>query len=203
MVLPKDPHKPGSSERFGAAFYRRFYGARATRVAAFEDYEVRARLLAAYAALLRAPVRRILDVGAGTGHFRKALMGCFKRAEYVGIEVSEYACERHGWLNRSIVDYAPAREFDLIVCHDVLQYLVRADAVRAIANLKALCAGLLYCTVLTREDWNDNCDQSRTDGDVNLRSAAWYRRRLADDFCKLGTGVYIANRFAGQLSALA
>ena len=202
LVLSKDPQKSAGSERFDAAFYRRFYRARTTRVATFEDYTVRARLLASYATLLRAPIRRILDVGAGTGHFRKALLGYFKRAEYVGIEVSQYVCERHGWLNHSIVDYAPVREFDLIVCHDVLQYLARADAIRAITNLNALCGHLLYCTVLTREDWNDNCDQTRTDGDVNLRSVAWYRRRLAHDFRKLGTGVYVANRFACQLSAL-
>jgi len=49
----------------------------------------------------------------------------------------------------------------------------------------------LYVSALTREDWRENCDRSRTDRAVNLRSGAWYRRRLQKSFRYLGVGVWL------------
>ena len=45
--------------------------------------------------------------------------------------------------------------------------------------------------VLTIEDWRENCDRSRTDGDVHMRSTRWYRRRLSRWFVNIGGGVYL------------
>ena len=70
------------------------------------------------------------------------------------------------------------RRYDLVVCHDVLQYLDDAGAARALVNLARLARGALYFSVLTRRDWRQAADQSRTDRDVHLRSADWYQRRL-------------------------
>ena len=72
----------------------------------------------------------------------------------------------------------------------------------ALQNLEILCSGLLYFTVLTREDWHAHCDQSRTDGDVHLRNAKWYRQHLRRGFQRLGTGVYIARTAAPVIFAL-
>jgi hypothetical protein len=45
--------------------------------------------------------------------------------------------------------------------------------------------------VLTREDWEENCDQSRTDPAVSLRAGAWYRRELSKSFLHLGAGFWL------------
>lgn len=78
-----------------------------------------------------------------------------------------------------------------MVCYDVLQYLSDRDASRAIANLAKLSRVAVYVSALTREDWRDNCDRSRTDRAVHLRPGDWYRRRLRRRFDHLGLGVWL------------
>jgi hypothetical protein len=80
---------------------------------------------------------------------------------------------------------------DLVVCYDVLQYLDDRDAARALLNLHRLTRAALYVSALTREDWRENCDRQRSDGNVHLRSGQWYRRRLKRNFNHLGCGVWL------------
>lgn len=181
---------PPASDPFGADYFHRFYGQRNTRVAEPADSVRLARFIAAYASMLEIPVRRILDVGAGTGRFRRPLLRAFPAARYDGIDVSEYACARHGWRCCSVTQLTRG-SFDLVICNDVLQYLPRAEAALAMARLAERCDGLLYFAALTREDWEQNCDRSRTDHDVHVRSTRWYRRRLADGFRNLGGGLFL------------
>ena len=82
-------------------------------------------------------------------------------------------------------------QFDLVICYDVLQYLDATETQRALRNLARVCRGLLYFGVLTREDWEENCDQSRTDPAVSLRGGAWYRRELGRNFRHLGAGFWL------------
>ncbi|MCY4495706.1 MAG: hypothetical protein OXC14_00285, partial [Rhodospirillaceae bacterium] len=77
-----------------------------------------------------------------------------------------------------------------------------ADAGAAIANLATLCRGALYFGALTREDWEENCDRFRTDGEVSLRSARWYRRRLQRDFTPIGGGLFLRKPVAVTLWSL-
>jgi hypothetical protein len=85
------------------------------------------------------------------------------------------------------------------VCYDVLQYLEDRDAARAIANFANLSRAALYVSALTREDWRENCDRSRTDRSVYLRSGDWYRRRLRRSFRHLGYGVWLRKDVAALL----
>ncbi len=133
----------------------------------------------------------MLDAGCGLGHLRAPVRQFFPRARYVGLEASDYLCRKYGWVRDSIAVYAPARPFDLVFCHDVLQYLPEREAVRALANLGRLCCGALYFSVLTAEDWRRNADRGRTDAGVHLRPAAWYRARLARNFRPLGGGLLV------------
>jgi trans-aconitate methyltransferase len=148
-------------------------------------------LIAAILAQAGIPVRRILDAGCGIGLLRKPFSELLPRARYMGVDASDYLCARFGWTKGSVVDYAPKRPSDLVVCYDVLQYLDDRDAARAIANLARLTRAALYISALTREDWRDNCDRSRTDRAVHLRSGDWYRRRLKRQFRYLGFGVWL------------
>jgi 2-polyprenyl-3-methyl-5-hydroxy-6-metoxy-1,4-benzoquinol methylase len=124
--------------------------------------------------MLRAPLKRLLP-----------------RAQYTGLDPSEYLCGRYGWEHGEIEHYRASAPFDLVICYDVLQYLERGRASRAIANLSKLCRGVLYFSALTRVDWEWNCDPERTDPNVHLRSARWYRSRLQQNFREAGVGFWL------------
>ncbi len=179
------------TSRFGAEYYRRYYQDPATRVVTRAEMTVRARLIAAALTHAAIPVRRILDAGCGVGLLRQPFAAALPRARYEGLEASEYLCRRHGWTRGSVVDYLPTVPSDLLVCYDVLQYLDDASAARALANFRRLTRAALYFSALTRKDWRDHCDQTRTDRAVHLRSGDWYRRRLARHFRYIGFGLWL------------
>jgi len=177
--------------RFDRDYYRRYYFDPRTAVISRAEMRARARLIAAYVTHIGLPVRRILDAGCGTGALRGTLLRHLPRSTYVGLETSEYLCERYGWERGLIEAYRTKLPFDLVICYDVLQYLDEKNAGAAIANLARLCRGVLYCTVLTRADWLHNCDRKRTDANVHLRSGAWYRARLRRGFREIGAGLWL------------
>jgi SAM-dependent methyltransferase len=176
---------------FDRDYYQRYYYDPQTAVTNKREMQSRARLIAAYVEHTGLPARRILDAGCGTGMLRPWLKRYLPRASYTGIESSEYLCERYGWQHAQIESYRPSAAFDVVVCYDVLQYLDPATGDRALANFGKLCRGVLYFTALTRLDWDLNCDQSRTDSNVFLRSARWYRSRLRRDFREAGCGFWL------------
>jgi SAM-dependent methyltransferase len=184
---------PDLGSIFGAAYFKQFYLTRSTRVVTPAEMRTRARLIAAILAQAGVPVRRILDAGCGIGLLQAPFSEVLPRARYQGLDASSYLCERFGWIQGSVVDYAARRPSDLVVCYDVLQYLDDRAAGRAIANLARLTRAALYVSALTREDWRDNCDRSRTDRAVHLRPGDWYRRRLKRHFRYLGFGVWLRN----------
>lgn len=159
----------------------------------------RALLIAAVLGHAGVPVRSILDAGCGIGLLRKPFAEALPRARYLGLETSEYLCERYGWTKGSVTDFSPRSPSDLLVCYDVLQYLDDRDAARAMANLAKLTTAALYISALTREDWRENCDRARTDRAVHLRPGDWYRRRLRGRFRYLGFGVWLRKNVAAIL----
>jgi SAM-dependent methyltransferase len=177
--------------QFDAAYFKRFYFDRETRVTSREEMRARAEVIAAILRQARHPIGSILDAGCGIGMLKPAFARELKHARYVGLEASEYLCRRFGWVQGSIVDFKPAAPFDLVVCYDVLQYLEDRAAVRAMGNLGRLSRVALYFSALTIEDWRRNCDRSRTDSAVTMRPAAWSRARLQRNFYYLGLGVWI------------
>ena len=177
--------------RFNANYYRRYYQDRCTRVADPEYYRRLARFIASYSALLDISIKTIVDLGCGTGALQKPLLAEFKRAVYTGIEQSPYACEKYGWVRACASEFGTAQAYDLVVCHDVMQYLDDTRAAKALGNFHKLAGKLVYFSVLTEEDWQLNVDQNLTDRDVYLRPAQWYRRRLKSKFKNLGGGLYL------------
>jgi 2-polyprenyl-3-methyl-5-hydroxy-6-metoxy-1,4-benzoquinol methylase len=151
----------------------------------------RANLIAAYTRHIGCPVSSILDAGCGLGLMREPLLRALPGATYVGLEYSEYLCDRYGWVQGSLDSYRPRKPFDLVVCFDVLQYLDDKSAEKAMRNFARLCRGVLFFSALTRRDWRENADQSRTDSDVTMRTGAWYRKRLAQNFRPIGAGFWI------------
>jgi trans-aconitate methyltransferase len=180
-----------AAARFDAAYFKRFYFDRETRVTTRQEMRVRAELIAAILRQAQHPIRSILDAGCGIGLMKSSLARVLPRARYTGLETSDYLCSRYGWTQGSVADFKPRAPFDLVLCYDVLQYLDDRTASRAMANLARLSQTALYFSALTREDWRENCDRTLTDRDVRMRPAAWYRRRLRRRFNHLGFGVWI------------
>ncbi len=176
---------------FDSAYFRKYYFDSSTRVTSAAEMQSRARLIAAILHHAGIPVRSILDMGCGIGLLRKPFAKALPRARYVGVESSEYLCARYHWIKGSVTDFAPRSPSDLVICYDVLQYLNDRDAARAIVNLAKLTRAALYVSALTREDWRENCDRTRTDRAVHLRAGDWYRRRLEKGFNYLGLGVWL------------
>jgi SAM-dependent methyltransferase len=193
-VSPRSTRAPGRSTRdapFGREYYQRYYHDPRTAVTSRSEMRARARLIAAGCEHLGLPVRRILEAGCGTGLLRAQLKRLMPRAQYVALEASEYLCQRYGWQQGRIEDFRARTPFDLVACYDVLQYLDGAAAAGALANFARLCRGALYFSALTRHDFEHNCDLRRTDPDVHLRSARWYRALLTPRFREAGLGLWI------------
>src|SRR3954453_5234093 len=119
---------------FDRAYYDRFYFNARTAVTTKLEARNRARLIVAHADYIGLPVRRILDAGCGTGMLRAPLLRSLPRAQYTGLETSEYLCNRYGWEHGLLEEYRASTPFDLVVCYDVLQYLDAKKASRALAN---------------------------------------------------------------------
>ena len=176
---------------FDRDYYQRFYYDPRTAVTTRREMQARAHLIAAFAEHTGLPVRRILDAGCGTGMLRAPLLKRLKKAQYTGLETSEYLCERYGWEHGEIQDYRASSPFDLVICYDVLQYLDGPTAAGVLENFAKLCRGILYFSALTKLDWQFNCDTSRTDSAVHLRSGLWYRKHLRQNFSEAGAGFWL------------
>jgi len=177
--------------QFGPEYFERYYFNPRTAVATRREMQARARLIAALIDHLGLPVRRILEAGCGTGMLRAALKRLLPHAHYAALDSSEYLCRRYGWERGRIESYRTRAPFDLVICYDVLQYLEAPAARRALENFGRLCRGVLYFSALTSLDYQRNCDPQRTDANVHLRSAHWYRTRLKRQFREAGLGFWL------------
>ncbi|MDH3377498.1 MAG: class I SAM-dependent methyltransferase [Gammaproteobacteria bacterium] len=180
-----------SSSVFGEDYYARYYHVPESRIESVEETEARIDFVCKYITYLDQRIKTVLDLGCGVGHWQSAIGRSFPGAQYTGVEYSEYLCDRYGWELGSVATFDAKHRFDFVICYDVLQYLDDRQAERAIENLCRLCRGVLYFGVLTKQDWQENCDQQRTDGDVYLRKGKWYRRRLRPEFQNLGGGLFL------------
>lgn len=201
--------KRQSPERksFGADYYRRYYKDKNTRVSDSTEIRRLATFVAGYLEYLEVDVRTILDVGCGVGHWQTAGKELWPTARYYGVEYSEHLCQQFGWHQGSIVTLDPKAElgrarFDLVICQGVRQYLGDRAAATAPDNLAQWSSGALYLEALTELDWQENCDQTVTDGDVHLRSGSFYRKRLGKHFQTYGGGVFCSRRAGVSLFEL-
>jgi SAM-dependent methyltransferase len=177
---------------FNASYYHKYYQDPATRVGEPETWRSLTDFLFAYLKYLEVPVERVLDLGCGIGLWREEVLRHHPSAKYVGVEKSLHACRKYGWKYGSVTSFRSKQPFDLVICHEVMQYLDDAEAEAAIENLAVLARSALYLKALTIRDWQQNCDQEKTDGGVYLRTAAWYRKRLKRHFLACGGGLFLA-----------
>ena len=187
--------KSASATIFDEAYYQRFYFDKKTSVVDPEHMERLGTFVCSYLKYLRVPVQRVLDVGCGIGLWKGIVAQHFPGAAYQGVEFSAYLCERFGWQQGSVVDYAAHEPFDLVICQGVLPYLSPPDLKRALHNLGRLSKGALYVEAVSREDYErETIDEDLTDNRVFRHRAELYRRGLAEGCLELGGGVWLSRQ---------
>ncbi len=176
--------------RFDDAYYRRFYKDPGTRV---YDQRRHAKLVTGVVSLIEwfgVELTDVLDVGAGLGWWGEWLRKNRKGVKVVSTELERDICAKYGHVQADVTTLRLEQTFDLVVCQGVLPYLDATGAEAGIENLAAMCHGFLYLEAITSDDMKDAIDAQRTDLRVNLRPAAWYRKRLAPHFREVGAGLY-------------
>lgn len=197
---------PASAERFDRAYFDKWYRDPAHRVRT--DVE-RARqvafALAAAELLLERPVRTVLDVGAGEGHWQPVLARLRPALRYTGVDPSTHAVARFGAKRHILLggietlDALPlAPSYDLVCCVGMLYYLSEAQFRRGIRLIAERSGGLAYLELFAKED--------ELEGDLPIgtaRPAAWYRREMRRaGWTSLGQHCWVTARMADRVSAL-
>jgi len=175
---------------FDAAYFRRYYEARRSRVYGAEQVANLAQGVTGFLAWFGCELDRVLDVGAGIGLWRDWFRAHRPDVRYRSIDVSEYASASYGHEHRDITRWRARETFDLVVCQGVLPYLDEAACEKAVANMAAMCRGFLYLEAVTARDLREVCDRARTDLTVHARPATFYRGLLARHFEPLGCGLH-------------
>lgn len=191
------------ADAFDHDYYQRFYFNRKTRVLDQAHVDKLGNFVCSYASYLGITVRRVLDVGCGLGLWKSVIERHFPSARYVGVEYSEYLCQRFGWQRGSVVDYRARIPFDLVICQGVLPYLADAQAREAMRNLGLLCRGVLYVEAVTKEDFEQGViDEALTDAAMKRRPARFYKKGLSSSFEAIGGGVFVQRAAEPPLYAL-
>lgn len=177
-------------KRYDADYYARWYHAPATRVKTPADLARTVAMVVGIAEYhLERPIRTVLDLGCGEGRWRAPLLRLRPRAAYLGVDGSAFAIERWGrrrnllrWDLAELDRFKLPMPVDLVVCHDVIQYLDDEVARTLARGIRRLCDGVAHVNAFTAED-----DFIGDRADHVARPARWYRRLLGADGWR-GTG---------------
>lgn len=194
------------TKQYDEAYFDRWYRDPRHRVNTPAGVRRKVRLVLGIAeVLLERPVKRILDVGCGEAPWRAHFRGERPKAEYVGIDSSDYAVERfgptrgirHGTFG-TVGQVGLDGTFDLVVCCDVLQYVRAEELGPGLRAIAALLDGVAYLEAFTSAD--------ELEGDKrhwHQRTPAWYRHAFRDaGLTAVGMHCYVGERLRGATLAL-
>ena len=155
--------------------------------------------------VLSRPVRSVLDVGCGEGHWAPVIRRLRPRARYVGVDPSPYVIGRFGTRRHIVCGTIAALDglplggpFDLIVCCAMLNYLEPSDVARGLRQISGQLRGVAHIELFVRGD--------PVDGD--FRGWHWYTRPWADRAIRraglvpIGLHCYVGRDLARELCAL-
>ena len=175
---------PASAGRktYDEAYFTKWYRDPRTRVHAPDSVHRKVRMVLGVAEYyLRRKLRSVLDVGAGEGTWGRELRRMRPGIRYVGVDPSEWVVGRYGRRRNirlgsfeDVPSMKLGRNFDLIICADVLQYIPDPVLTRGVRHLAGLLAGVAFLEAYTIGD--------DMEGDLegwHPRSKAQYRRIFA------------------------
>jgi hypothetical protein len=177
------------NEEFDRAYFERYYGKQPIHTV--NEIAHLATAVHEMLAWWAAPVRSVLEVGAGRGDWSNWYRTLHPTVRVTSTDVSEHSCATFGHKRRDIAQWAPKRPFDLVICTDVLQYLDDRAATRALRNLTTATRTCLYFDALTSFDAKHTVERSKTDLNATLRTGDWYRQRLSRGFTQAGAGLWV------------
>jgi SAM-dependent methyltransferase len=163
-------------------------------------------VVAATEHLLGRSVRTVLDVGCGEANWLAPLRRLRPRVQYTGVDTSEYVVSRFG-ASRNVrlgaidtMDQLRLRkDYDLILCVGMLNYLEPAQLRAGLANLYQLAQGVVYLELFTSADRGVFGDT----GGAWLRSPTWYRARIREArFIPCGMHVHVPDWLREHTSAM-
>jgi len=168
---------------YDRAYFDRWYRATRTRVFTRAEIERRVRfVLDAAEQVIERPVRSVLDVCCGEGHWQPVIKRLRPRASYAGVDVSEYAIERFGRrrnlrLGRfgDLGMLGLEGPYDLIVCAGALYYIDTSELARGLRAIGTLLEGVAFLEIFTEHD-----DLTGNVGDIRRRSAEEYDRLMRE-----------------------
>ena len=193
-------------KRYDRDYFERFYRKQRTRVHSPEDVARKVRLAVAAAEfMLGREIRTVLDIGAGEGAWFPILRRMRRDIRYVGIEPSTYAVERYGKARQlklghfdRLDEARVGKDFDLIVCADVMNYLTTPELHRGLAQIVKRLRGLAYLEIYTSQD--------ELVGDlasIDLRAPRYYTRALRDaGLIRCGMHCYVGEKLAHNVVAM-
>jgi SAM-dependent methyltransferase len=154
--------------------------------------------------MLQRAIRSVLDIGAGEGSWAPVLRRVRPGARYLGVEPSEYALAKYG-TRRGLVRgslgslplSATRKQWDLVVCCGVLNYVTDGELDFGLARIARLAQGVAYLELFASGD--------EVVGDLrgSRAPAAHYRQLLrAHGLVQCGPHCYVGPKFEGDLLAL-
>lgn len=163
-------------------------------------------VVAAAEHVLGRALRTVLDVGCGEGNWRAPLRRLRPRVRYTGVDASEYVVARYGArrdIRLGTIDSLDSlrlrREYDLILCVGMLNYLPPTQLRAGLAQVYERAAGLVYLELFTSADRDVLGDTAGT----RFHSTAWYRTRIRDaGFSSCGLHCYIPASMRENTSAM-
>jgi len=154
--------------------------------------------------LLERPLRSVLDIGCGEGAWQPTVRKLRQSARYVGVDPSNYAVDRYGTRRnlrvgglRDLRRLDLGGPFDLIVCIDVLPYVVDDDARTGLASIAHLLRGVALIELFTSvDDFEGDLDGYRS------RAPSTYRRWFGEaGLERIGPNVFAGAGLLGDLAA--
>lgn len=167
-------------KRYDRAYFDRWYRNPNTRIRTEGELRYKVGLVVAAAELvLERRVRSVLDIGCGEARWLRELRKIRPSIRYTGLDTSSYVIERFG-RSRNIREGSfealgelKLREFDVVICADVLHYLEDDEIGKGLEALPSLIRGVAYLDIAVRED--------EPEGDLRHwkdRPASWYRAQF-------------------------
>ena len=162
---------------YDRAYFDRWYRSPRTRVFTRAEIERRVRFtIDAAEMLIERPVRRVLDVCCGEGHWQPVMKRLRPGAHWQGVDVSDYAVAQYGRkrnirLGRfgDLGTLGLHGPYDLIVCAGALYYIPTPELRTGLDAVAELLGGLAFLELFTDAD-----DIVGNVSEVHRRTAAEY-----------------------------
>ncbi len=207
-VRARTPATPatGDGARYDRAYFDKWYRHPSHRVKSAAELLRQVQFVLHTAEwVLGRPVKSVLDVGAGEGHWQPVLTRLRPRIAYDGVDPSTYAVARYGARRglqqggiEQLRELALRPSYDLVVCCGMLNYLSAAQFKGGMQQIAQRVKGMAYLEIFARGDV--------LEGDTDWpapKPAAWYRRVLSDaGLSAVGMQCYVPTSRVGTVARM-